>query len=298
MNERRLSWAWVLVLVAACGDDPQDARNAADGDVSVLFPDGGGFPDTTIATDTTATVDDSAVATETTVEDTVVATETIEDTTVEDTFVATETTIEDTFVATETVEDTFVATETIEDTVVATETAIEDTFVAPDITKEDTAEPDVDTGYSDEICTTDVTTAGANCGNAYVIGRPNANTGFGHQGTTIGAGNDSDFSHAVCGDSFNDRFYMIYLEVGEQLTVNANPDPATFDVTFGLYRGPDCETAITCVDNDVSQTTPDTMLYQAVEPGWHAIVLDGRNTNGNYTVVVTLDCHQDDCGCN
>jgi len=153
------------------------------------------------------------------------------------------------------------------------------------------------------MCDTNVTTSGDNCANAYVIGRPNAQTGFGHAGSTIGAGNDSDFPQVVCGDSFGDRFYQIYLRVGEQLTVNANPQPASYDLTYGLYRGvtvdgtaaQDCGVPITCVDNDISGTTPDKMLYQAVVEGWHTIVVDGRNTNGDYAVVVTLDTIPDDC---
>jgi hypothetical protein len=49
--------------------------------------------------------------------------------------------------------------------------------------------------------------------------------------------------------------------------------------------------------DNVNGTTPDTMPDQAVVEGWHTLVIDGRNTNGDYTVVVTLDCQEDDCCC-
>jgi len=165
---------------------------------------------------------------------------------------------------------------------------------------EDSAAPEVDTSATScqtGGCETDVATVGNTCATAYIIGRPNAQTGFGHAGTTAGAGNDSDFPQAVCGDSQSDRFYQIYLKVSEQLTVNANPQPASFDLTFGLYRGQACETPITCVDSDANGMTPDRMLYQATVEGWHTLVVDGRNTEGDYTLVVTLDCFEDDCCC-
>ncbi|HRE89502.1 MAG TPA: hypothetical protein PK095_10205, partial [Myxococcota bacterium] len=173
----------------------------------------------------------------------------------------------------------------------------------PDTTPTDTADttPADTTDTSPECqlggCVTDVTKLGTTCATAYVIGRPNAQTGFGHMSTTVNAGNDSDFPQAVCGDSGPDRFYKIYLKVGEQLWVNANPSPAAYDLSYGLYRGENCETPITCVDNDVNGTTPDTMPYQAVVEGWHVLVVDGRSTQGDYSLVVTLDCQEEDCCC-
>ncbi len=282
-----------LALATACGTDDGGAA-ADDAGFDIRFSDSGPTqaadtrpadvedePDTTaIATDTApldTTLPDTA---ETVVSDTADVTMTT-DTFVADTFVA------DTFVA-----DTFVADTFVADTAVAEDTSVADT-IEEDTTSEDTAGPACQIGG----CETDVTTAGNNCTNAYVIGRPNAQTGFGHQGSTVGAGNDSDFTQAACGDSGPDRFYRIYLKVGEQLWANINPDPAAFDVTFGLYRGAGCETPVTCVDNDVSGTTPDSMPYQAVEEGWHVLVVDGRGTQGSYSLVVTLDCHEDDCCC-
>jgi len=39
------------------------------------------------------------------------------------------------------------------------------------------------------------------------------------------------------------------------------------------------------------------MPYQATEEGWYVLVVDGRNTDGAYTLVVTLDIDSDPCGC-
>jgi len=274
----------MALVVAACGDDDQGRGDADSAGLEVLFPDAS-LPDAAAPDVPDTTVPDTSVPDETgevAAPDTIATLDAIDDTTADS--------IDDTQVLPDTLADSALA-ETLVDTTVDV-----DDDTAAEIA-EDTSAPDTASGFDSKICTTDVATLGNSCTNAFVIGRPNAKTGFGHASSTVGAGNDSDFPQTVCGDSFGDRFYMIYLEVGEQLTVNANPDPASYDLTFGLYRGAACETPITCVDNDVSGTTPDKMLYQAVEEGWHAIVVDGRNTNGSYTVVVTLDCHEADCGC-
>lgn len=282
----------------ACGEDEGRAETRDAPAVDVVFSDVGTTPPRDAGPTGTSDTADTAVAADTTVADTTAADTTVADTTVADTTVA-DSTVPDTTVQDTTVGDTSVGDMTVEDTTVADtsapDTTVADTTIA-DTTATDTADTDEPACQSGG-CETDMTPSGATCTDAWIIGRPNAQSGFGHAGSTVGAGNDSDFPQAACGDSGPDRFYRIYLKVGEQLWVNANPSPATFDVTFGLYRGAACETPITCVDNDVDQATPDTMPYQAVVEGWHTLVVDGRGSQGDYTVVVTLDCQEEDCCC-
>jgi hypothetical protein len=278
-----------------CGSDPEE-RAPIDG-VEILFPDAVDL-DTHLSDIGTDIVPDSVLADsmiDTAQADTAQADTGGDslDTTEPDTF--TDTTAMDTTVSDTTVSDTTVSDTTVADTTVA-DTAEPDTTVA-DTTVADAVEPDTTPECQTGGCVTDVGKLGSTCATAFVIGRPNAQEGFGHMSSTIGAGNNSDFPQAACGDSGPDRFYKIYLKVGEQLWVNANPSPATYDLTYGLYRGENCETPVTCVDNDQNGTTPDTMPYQAVVEGWHVLVVDGRNTQGDYSLVVTLDCQEADCCC-
>jgi len=284
-----LSPWWIAALAGgvACGD-PDGSADAGDTSaVDIVFGDLG----VSSTSDTRSTETDDPVdttVTDTTFDATTVTDTTVTDTTVDDTTV-TDTTVTDTTVTDTTVTDATVTDTTVTDATVTDTTGDEATVV--DVA--DTSEPACQIGG----CETDMAPAGNTCASAWIIGRPNAQAGFGHASSTVGAGNDSDFPQAACGDSGPDRFYRIYLKVGEQLWVNANPSPVTYDLTFGLYRGAACETPITCVDNDVDQTTPDTMPYQAVVEGWHTLVVDGRGSQGAYTIVVTLDCHEDDCCC-
>ncbi|MFT7580948.1 MAG: hypothetical protein ACI9MR_002622 [Myxococcota bacterium] len=277
---------------AGCGDDDQSVNvDSTDTDgLEVAFPDGiNPGDDTTVLFDSTTPTDTSAADTEKI--DTVV-----EDSSVEDTDEPADTTVEDTDVpADTTVEDTTVADTTLEDTTAA-DTTVADTTVA------DTTIPGCQSGG----CTTNIAKGGTSCSSAYIIGRPNADDGngssFGHAASTVGAGNNSDFAQAVCGDDRNDRFYQIYLKVGEQLTVTLNPTTTGFDASLSLYAGVACDTGLTCVDNDLNQTTPDRLLWQARDmpgegDGWYTIVVDGRNTSGDYSVVVQLDCQEEDCCC-
>lgn len=285
-----IALAVTAITVSACGSD---SPSTADGDaVEVLFPDAVDLdtanPDVADTSDTTpadTTTPDVADTTDTTPEET----------STPDTVDTSDTVLADT--STPDSADTAPADTTPADT---TAPDVADT-ATPDVA--DTTTPDVadtvDTTPECQLggCVTDVTKLGTTCATAYVIGRPNAQTGFGHMSTTVGAGNDSDFPQAACGDSGPDRFYKIYLKVGEQLWVNGNPSPAAYDLSYGLYRGENCETPITCVDNDVNGTTPDTMPYQAVVEGWHVLVVDGRSSQGDYSLVVTLDCQEEDCCC-
>ena len=302
---RRVSTVLALTLTfGACGSD---SPSTSDSDaVEVLFPDAVDLdtaspdvadlidtlsPDTTDTTsaDTADTI--PADTTDTTPADTTDTTPAdTTDTTPADTTDTTPADITDTTPTDTTPPDT-----TMPDTADTTATDTADTNDTADTTPDptDTTAPECQLGG----CVTDVSKLGTTCATAYVIGRPNAQTGFGHMSTTVGAGNDSDFPQAACGDSGPDRFYKIYLKVGEQLWVNGNPSPAAYDLSYGLYRGENCETPITCVDNDVNGTTPDTMPYQAVVEGWHVLVVDGRSTQGDYSLVVTLDCQEEDCCC-
>ncbi len=312
-------WVVCVVAVLGCGGDDERVGDTADsGMFEVFFPDGVVTADATETVDTldtTQPIDTFEVAPDTAAEvapETVVDTapeaepETIAETSEPETIA--EVTPETVDTTPETSEPETIA-ETMPETIADTtpETSEPETIAetAPETTEPDTKPDEVIASCQDGGCETDMTGNGDTCATAYIIGRPNAQTGFGHAGSTVGAANDSDFTQAVCGDSFGDRFYRIYLKVGEQLWVNANPSPQAYDVTFGLYRGlevagiagPDCGTPITCVDNDDNQTTPDQMPYQAVIEGWHTIVVDGRNMNGDYTIVVTLDCAEDNCCC-
>lgn len=280
----RLTTLLLSLGFAACGSDSADPGTDT---VDVLFPDGsfevtGPDASDTSPADTTPT--DTAVDT--------TLTDTAADSTPPDT-IPTDTDTADTAPTDTTPTDTTPADTTPADT--GADTTPADT--AADTTPADTADTGPGPTCQEGGCVTDVTKLGTTCATAYVIGRPNAQAGFGHLGSTIGAGNDSDFPQAACGDSGPDRFYKIYLKVGEQLWVNGNPSPASYDLSYGLYRGENCETPITCVDNDVNGTTPDTMPYQAVVEGWHVLVVDGRASQGDYSLVVTLDCQEDNCCC-
>ncbi len=311
MNAAYLAFSLVVassLALSACASDDGASPGRDTAGAEILFPDGSVHIETVSPPDA-ETIDPSAsdattdTLSETTVPDT--ASDTMPDLVVADT--VTDTTPDvvpdtgvDTVVA-DTTPDT-IAPDTVADT--TPDTIVPDTVAdttpdtVADTTPADTSpDPDTTPVCQEGGCATDITKLGNTCATAYVIGRPNALSGFGHLGSTIGAGNNSDFTHAACGDSGPDRFYKIYLKVGEQLWVNANPSPAAYDLTYGLYRGQNCETQITCVDNDLNGTTPDTMPYQAVVEGWHVLVVDGRSTQGDYSLVVTLDCQEEDCCC-
>lgn len=282
--------ALAALTISACGSD---SPSTSDGDtVEVLFPDAVDLdtasPDAADTADTTP-ADTSTPDTADTFDTTPADTSTLDTTDTSDTVLA-DTSTPDTDTTPTDTSDTTPADTSPADTSADT-TSADTSDTAPEDTTDTT--PECQLGG----CVTDVTKLGTTCATAYVIGRPNAQTGFGHMSTTVGAGNDSDFPQAACGDSGPDRFYKIYLKVGEQLWVNGNPSPATYDLSYGLYRGENCETPITCVDNDVNGTTPDAFPYQAVVEGWHVLVVDGRSSQGDYSLVVTLDCQEEDCCC-
>lgn len=285
----------VTALTAnACGtDSPSNADSDA---VEVLFPDA---VELDTATPDIADVADAPDTVDTFVPDTTPVDTAPSDTSPADTADTTPADTSPTDTADTTPADTTPA-DTADTTLADTaDTSLADTAdtTPVDTTPADTTPADTTPECQLGGCVTDVTKLGTTCATAFVIGRPNAQTGFGHMSTTVGAGNDSDFAHPTCGDSGPDRFYKIYLKVGEQLWVNGNPSPASYDLSYGLYRGENCETPITCVDNDMNGTTPDTMPYQAVVEGWHVLVVDGRSSAGDYSLVVTLDCQEEDCCC-
>lgn len=300
MRRFSIALAVTALTASACGTD---SPSTADGDaVEVLFPDAVDIdtatPDSVDVADTPDTAD--TLGPDTTLVDTTpgdAADTTPSDTTPADTADTADTTPADT---TDTISNDTTSPDTADTTPVDTTPADTSDTTPADTTPADTTPADTaDTTPECQLggCVTDVTKLGTTCATAFVIGRPNAQTGFGHMSSTVGAGNDSDFPQAACGDSGPDRFYKIYLKVGEQLWVNGNPSPASYDLSYGLYRGENCETPITCVDNDNNGTTPDTMPYQAVVEGWHVLVVDGRSSEGDYSLVVTLDCQEEDCCC-
>lgn len=286
--------AFAALTVGGCGSD---SPSTSDGDaVEVLFPDAveldTASPDIADTTDTTPA--DTSVAPDTASPDVAETTDTTPaDTASPDTVDAADTTPADTSTPDTAPPDTTPADTSTPDVADTSTPDAADTMAA------DTSDTEPDTAPECQLggCVTDVSKLGTTCATAYVIGRPNAQTGFGHMSSTVGAGNDSDFPQAACGDSGPDRFYKIYLKVGEQLWVNGNPSPAAYDLSYGLYRGENCETPITCVDNDNNGTTPDAFPYQALVEGWHVLVVDGRTGQGDYSLVVTLDCQEEDCCC-
>lgn len=142
------------------------------------------------------------------------------------------------------------------------------------------------------------------CGNARIIGRTAAASGFvGDDDTCFGAYDDMDESG--CTDGNADHTYRIYMRAGESISVDVDDDwPCDFDQTWWdpavkLYTSAGCgdlSCSLAICDDDFSPGFNHTATYD----GWYFIVVDGRSSfddEGDYKLNVTLTCLQPGCEC-
>jgi hypothetical protein len=163
--------------------------------------------------------------------------------------------------------------------------------------------------YVPSGCAGDSGPSGEKCGEAKVIGRKEAASGYAFKGDTWDDWNNDDLGSwdTDCWDANSDNFFRIYLLAGEKLTVTLTPLEWAFDSMLKLYQGTKCDAdedlLLGCFDQGWDGE-PDTIdAYSAQADGWHTIVVDGRSAFdedgdfGEYTLSVKLVCSQPDCCC-
>lgn len=153
-------------------------------------------------------------------------------------------------------------------------------------------------------CPGDSAPDGTTCGNAKIIARTAvAGTNANFSGATTYSGTDND--DASCSDGGNERFYRIYLEPLDQVTVKLSPS-SYYDAVLKVYVGSDCDDngtsdLVVCKDQQAGGVQ-ESYSFQAVTAGWYSIVVDGVSTAndddyGSFTLNVALSCTLTSCNC-
>jgi hypothetical protein len=158
-------------------------------------------------------------------------------------------------------------------------------------------------------CETNLGPDGKTCGNAKVVGRKAASTGWAFEGNTSGGKNNDDqgTNKTECWDAKYDHFFRIWMRAGETLDVTLTPKTFSFNSMLKLYQGTGCEAGgdplIGCY-NQGSDGKPDSIQgYAAVADGWYSIVVDGRMAFdadqdwGPYSLILKITCSRPDCCC-
>ena len=158
-------------------------------------------------------------------------------------------------------------------------------------------------------CATDEGPDGEKCGEAIVVGRPEAEAGVQFKGDTFGDGNndDQDGGGSDCWDAKYDNFYRIWLVAGDKLEVTLEPTDWDFDAMMKLYKGTSCDGSgdddlVDCYD-DKSDGGVETIVYSVPADGWYTVVVDGRMAfeedadYGDYKIDFKLTCKYEGCCC-
>ena len=141
------------------------------------------------------------------------------------------------------------------------------------------------------------------CGNARIIGRGAARTGFSTTGDTCSARNRFD---DCSWDAGNDHAYRIWMRAGESIAVSITKTNTCFTgwaSTLKLYESTGCSD-ITCNSdrwcNDFV-SNGETFNHVASRDGWVVVVVDGSTAfddEGRYTLNLTLSgCASATCEC-
>jgi len=159
-------------------------------------------------------------------------------------------------------------------------------------------------------CEGDASPNGEKCNSAKVIGRTAAASGYTTTGDTYNDGNNDDlpsWGGPDCWDGKYDNFYRIWLNAGDQVTIEAAPGPADYDMSLKLYQGTTCDDdweddLIACEwhENDGAY---EQIVHAASQDDWYTIVVDGASSFsdehdwGQYQLDVSLICADAGCCC-